>query len=132
MPILAFDILCFILSSPFLFRHIPSTAEYFPIVSEDEENLEEGDSTANMESCAEVADDSEASKEEDNNLSDPEAPSSDHKILDDELTDTEKSNHDNDVDRVLFVHAAPEKSSAQPLKRPSSGFADEDYLLLHL
>ena len=53
----------------------------------------------------------------------------DHKTLDDELTDTAESNHDNDADRAPFVHAAPEKARAQPPKRPSGGFADEDDLL---
>ena len=84
-----------------------------------------------MESHVEVAEDSEASREEDNNPLNPEAPSAEHhKILDDELTDTsESSQHDNDADRVPFVDAAPGTSIAQPPKRPSGGFADEDDLL---
>ena len=95
-----------------MFWQLPPTAECFPSVSEDEENPEEGGSTANVESCAEVAEDSEAPKEEDNDPANPEASSADHRILDDELTDTAESNHDNDVDRAPFLHAAPEKSSA--------------------
>ena len=85
---LASDTFCFILLSLCLFWQLSPAAEYFPTVSEDEENPEEGGSTANVESCAEVAEDSEASKEEDNNSINPEAPSADHKNLDDELTDT--------------------------------------------
>ncbi|KAK1612450.1 hypothetical protein QYE76_036123 [Lolium multiflorum] len=108
---------------------IPSTAEYFPIASEDEGNPEEGGSTANVECCTEVAEDSEALKGEDNDPANPEASSADHIILDDELNDTAVSNHDNDADRAPFVHASLEKSSAQPPKRPSGGFADEDNLL---
>jgi hypothetical protein len=37
--------------------------------------------------------------------------------------------YDNDVDRVLFVGAAPEVSTAQPPKRPSGDFANEDEIL---
>jgi hypothetical protein len=112
------------------FHQIPLTTDYFPTVSGTEENPKDGDSTANVEFCTEVAEDSEASEEEDNN---PRAPSTEHKILDDDLADTaESSQHDNDADHVPFAHAAPEKSSAQPQKRPSGGFADEDDLLLDL
>jgi hypothetical protein len=128
---LASDVFYFVLLSLCLFRQFPSTAEYFPTVSEDEENLEEGDSTANVESREDVVGDSEAPKEEDNDPANHEASSADHGILDDELTDTAKSNHDNDADRAPFVHVAPEKSSGQPPKRPSGGFADEDDLLLN-
>ncbi|KAK1600867.1 hypothetical protein QYE76_017954 [Lolium multiflorum] len=50
-----------------------------------------------------------------------------------ELTDTSESSpsdrYDNDADHVLFFGAAPEVSTAQPPKRPSGGFADEDELL---
>jgi hypothetical protein len=116
-----------------LLRQVPATVKYFPGVSEVEKDPEDDDSTANAEPYAEVAEDSEASKEEDNNLSNPEAPSAEHKILDDELTNTvESSQHDNDADRLPFVNAAPKTSSAQPPKRPSGGFADEDDLLLDL
>ncbi|KAK1670537.1 hypothetical protein QYE76_058696 [Lolium multiflorum] len=111
---------------------VPITAEYFPVVSEDEENSEEGDSTVNVEPCANVAEDSEALRGEDNDLANPEASSTDHRILDDELTDSAESNHDNDADRAPFVHAAPEKSIAQLPKGASGGFADEDDLLLDL
>jgi hypothetical protein len=129
---LAFDIFCFALSNLYLIRQVPSTAEYFPIASEDEENHEEGDSTANIESCAEIAQDNEVLKGEDNDPTNPEAFSANHRTLDDELTDTAESNHDNDDDRAPFVHVAPEKASTQPPKRPSGGFADEDDLLLDL
>jgi hypothetical protein len=132
MLMLASDIFCFISLNLYLLSQIPSTAEYFPVAYVDEENPEEGDSTANVESCTNVADDSDAPKGEDNDPANPEASSTDHRILDDVLTDTGESNHDNDADRVPFVHAALEKSSAQPPKRPSGGFADEDHLLLDL
>ena len=133
MPILAFDTFCFSLLNSYLLRQVPATVKYFPAVSEVEEDPEDGDSTANVESHVEIAEDSEASKEEDNNPFNPEAPSAEHKILDDELTDTaESSQHDNDADRVPFVNAAPGTSTAQPPKRPSGGFADEDDLLLDL
>ncbi|KAK1618977.1 hypothetical protein QYE76_024494 [Lolium multiflorum] len=104
---------------------------HLPVVSEVEEDPKDGDSTSNVESHVEVAEDSEASKEEDNSPFNHEAPSAEyHKILDDELTDTtESSQHDNDVDRVPFVDAAPGTFAAQPPKRPSGGFADEDELL---
>jgi hypothetical protein len=112
------------------FQQIPLTADYFLTMSGIEEIPEDGDSTANVEFCTEVAEDSETSEEEDNN---PRAPSAEHKILDDDLANTaEPSQHDNDADHVPFAHAAPEKSSAQPQKRPSGGFADEDDLLLDL
>ncbi|KAK1683400.1 hypothetical protein QYE76_044248 [Lolium multiflorum] len=109
---------------------IPPTAEYFPIASEDEENPKEGGSTANIESCAEIGKDSEVPKGEDNDPANPKASSADHRILDDGLTDTAESNHENDANRVSFVHAALEKSTAQPPKRPAGGFADEDDLIL--
>jgi hypothetical protein len=99
---------------------------------EDEENHEEYGSTTNVESCVEVVEDSEALKGEDNDPANPEASSADHRILDDELTDTTESNHDNDADRVPFVHAAPEKSNAEPPKRLSGGFVDEHDLLLDM
>jgi hypothetical protein len=129
---LVFDIFCLVLSSLCLTWQIPPIAEYFLITFEDEENREEGGSTANVESCAEIAEDSETLTGEDNDPANPEASSADHRILDDELTDTTESNLQNDADRAPFVHAAPEKPSAQPPKRPSGGFADEDDLLLHL
>ncbi|KAM0831672.1 hypothetical protein ACQ4PT_065381 [Festuca glaucescens] len=110
---------------------VPATVKYFLAVSRVEEDPEDGDSTANAKPYAEVVEDNETSKEEDNNPFNPEAPSAKHKILDDELIDTaESSQHDNDADRVPFVTAAPETSSAQPPKRPSGGFADEDDFLL--
>ncbi|KAM0856774.1 hypothetical protein ACQ4PT_048851 [Festuca glaucescens] len=110
---------------------VPAAVKYFPAVSGVEEDPEDGDSTANVEPYAEVVEGSETSKEEDNNPFNPEAPSAKHKILDDELIDTaESSQHDNDADHVPFVTTAPETSSAQPPKRPSGGFADEDDLLL--
>jgi hypothetical protein len=131
MPILVFDIFCFSLSNLCLLRQVPSTVEYFPTVSEVEEDPEDGDSTANVESHIEVAEDNEVSKEEDNNPFNPGAPSAQHKILDDDLTDTaESSQHDNDADRVPFVNAALGTSTAHPLKRSSGGFANEDDLLL--
>ena len=91
-----------------------------------EENLEEGGSTVNIESCAE---ENEVLEEEDNDPANPEAFSADHRSFADDLSDTAESNHDNDADRAPFVDAAPEKASTQPPKRPPSGFADEDDLL---
>jgi hypothetical protein len=132
MFMLAFDIICFALSNLCLIRQVPSTAEYFPIASEDEENFDEGGSTANIESCAKIAEDNEVLKGKDNDPANPEAFFADHRTLADELTDTAESNHDKDADRAPFVHVAPEKTSAQPPKRPSGGFADEDDLLLDL
>jgi hypothetical protein len=91
-----------------------------------DENLEKGDSTAPMEPCAE---ENEAFEDEDNDPANPEALSTDHRSFVDDLSDTAESNHDNRAHHVPFVDAAPEKASAQPPKRPSGGFADEDDLL---
>lgn len=129
---LAPDIFCFISLNFCLFWQVPITAEYFPVVSEDAENPEEGSSTVNVESCAEIAEDSEAFKGENNDPANPEASFADHRILDDDLTNTAESIHDNDVDHAPFVPAALEKSGTQLPKRPSGGFADEDDLLLDL
>ncbi|KAK1698021.1 hypothetical protein QYE76_014718 [Lolium multiflorum] len=116
------------LLEPYDFEHqpteVPSTAECFPTVSE--ENLKEGDFIVSIESCAE---DNEVLEEEDNDPVNPEAFSADHRSFADDLSDTAESNHDNDVDRAPSVDAALEKTSAQPPKRPSGGFADEDDLL---
>jgi hypothetical protein len=101
-------------------------------LSEDEENPEEGDSTANVESSAEVIEVNEALSGEDIDPANPKASSADHTIFDGEFSDTAKSNHDNEADRAPFVHAAPEKASAQPPKGSFGGFADEDDLLLDL
>jgi hypothetical protein len=97
-----------------LLRQVPVAVKYFPVVSEVEEEPEDGDSTGNVESDVEIAEDSKATKEEDNNPFNPETPSAEyHKILDDELTDIEESSqHDNDVDRVAFVNVAPGTSAA--------------------
>jgi hypothetical protein len=83
-----------------------------------------------VESHVEVTEDSEASNEEDNNLFNPEALSTEHKILGNELTYiAESSQHDNDADHVHFVDAVPGTAATQPPKRPSGGFAEEDDLL---
>jgi hypothetical protein len=50
-----------------------------------EENLEEGNSTVNIESCAE---DNEILEEEDNDPANPEAFSADHRSFADDLSDT--------------------------------------------
>jgi hypothetical protein len=72
-----------------LLRQVPITTKYFPVVSEVEEDPKDGDSTGNVEYHVEVAEDSEASKEEDDIPFNPEAPSTEYnKILDDELADT--------------------------------------------
>jgi hypothetical protein len=107
MLIFAFDILCFSVSNLCLIRQVPSTAEYFPILSEDEENPDEGGSTANIKFCAE---DNDVLEGEDNDSANPEAFSTDHRTLADELTDTAESNHDNDADRAPFVHAADKET----------------------
>jgi hypothetical protein len=114
-----------------LLRQVPVTDKYFPAVSEVEEDPEDCDSTANVELHVEAAEDNEASKEEDNSPFNPESPSVEyHKILDDDLTDTaESSQHDNDADHIPFVNVTPGMSIAQPPKRPSGGFADEDDFL---
>jgi hypothetical protein len=96
---------------------------------------EDDESIDNVEAHVEVVEDSEASEneEEENNPIGPEAHSAEcQKKLDDELTDTVElspsDQYDNDVDRVLFVGAAPEVSTVQPPKKPSGVFADEDEL----
>jgi hypothetical protein len=120
----------FVLLSYHVPRLVPAIAKYYPTVSETEEEPEDDESNGNIEDV-EVVEDNEASKEEEKNPFNLEALFAEHhKTLDDELTDTAESNHENDVDCAPFVHATPEKSSAQPPKRPSSGFADEDDLLL--
>jgi hypothetical protein len=117
-------------------RQVPATAKYYPDVSETEEDPKDDESTGNIEYRVEVFEDIEASKEEENNPFNPEALSAKyHKTLDDELTDTAESSpndqHDNDVDRVLFVDAVLETYNAQPPKRRSGGFADEDGLFFN-
>ena len=74
-----------------------------------------------MESCTE---ENEVFEDEDNDPTNPEAHSADHRSFADDLSDTAESNHDNDADHAPFVDAAPEKASAQPPKRPSGGFTD--------
>ncbi|KAK1677041.1 hypothetical protein QYE76_037889 [Lolium multiflorum] len=101
-----------------------STTECFPNVSD--ENLEEGDSTSLIESYAE---ENEMFEDEDNDPANPEALTTDHRSFADELSDTAESNHDNHADHAPFVDAASEKTTAQPPKRSSGGFADEDDLL---
>jgi hypothetical protein len=56
-----------------LLRQVHVTVKYFPAVSEVEEDPENGNSTGNVKSLVEVPEDSEASKEEDNNPFNPEA-----------------------------------------------------------
>jgi hypothetical protein len=99
------------------------SAECFPIVSD--ENLEEGDSSVPMESCAE---ENEAFEDEDNDPANPEVLFTYHRSFADDISDTMESNHDNDDDHAAFVDAAPEKANTQTSKRPSGGFADEDDL----
>jgi hypothetical protein len=45
-----------------------------------------------------------------------------------DISDTAGSMHDDDADRAAFVDAAAKEAEAQPLKRSSGGFADEDDL----
>jgi hypothetical protein len=99
-------------------------AECFPTISDG--NLEEGDSTAPLESCAKAT---EIFEDEDNDPANPEALTTDHRSFADELSDTAESNHDNDADHSFLVDAASEKATAQPPKRSSGGFTDEDDLL---
>ncbi|KAK1653461.1 hypothetical protein QYE76_071266 [Lolium multiflorum] len=118
------------LSEKELLDETPSTAEYFPTLSEDEENLEEGDSTANVESGTGVIKVNEALLEEDIDPASHEASSAVHRTFDGALFDTAESNHGNEADRAPFVRASPEKASAQQPKRSSGDFADENDLLL--
>jgi hypothetical protein len=67
-------------------------------------------------------------EDEDNDPANPEALNTDHRSFADELSDTTKSNHNNDADHASFVDAASEKATAQPPKRSSGGFTDEDDL----
>jgi hypothetical protein len=99
-------------------------AECFPNVSND--NLQEGDSTIPLGSCAEV---NEMFEDEDNDPANPEALTTDHRSFADELSDTTESNHDNDAHHAFLVDATSEKATAQLPKRSSGGFADEDDLL---
>jgi hypothetical protein len=99
-------------------------AECFPTVSD--VNLEEGDSTTPLESCAEAT---KMFEDEDNDPANPEALTTDHRSFADELSDTMESNHDNDADHAFLVDAASAKATAQPPKRSSSAFAEEDDLL---
>jgi hypothetical protein len=123
---------CLVLLNCFLLRQTHSTAEYFPVLSENEENFEEGDSTANMESGIGVITVNEALSKEDVNFTSLEASSAVHRTCDNALPDTAESNHGDEADRTPFVHAASEKASTQPPKRCSGSFADEDDLLLDL
>ncbi|KAK1618776.1 hypothetical protein QYE76_024293 [Lolium multiflorum] len=66
-------------------------------------------------------------EDEDNDPTNPEAFSIDPKSFADDMSNTAKSNHDDDVDRAAFVNAA-EEANVLPLKRSSGGFADEDDL----
>jgi hypothetical protein len=90
-----------------------------------DDNLEEGDSTAPVESCAEGND---MFEDEDNDPANPKALTTDHRSFADELSDTAESTHDNDAHHASFVDAALEKATAQPPKRSSGGFTDEDDL----
>ncbi|KAM0880055.1 hypothetical protein ACQ4PT_033840 [Festuca glaucescens] len=127
------------LQDPYEFTHlpaeVPTTARYYPYAPETREEPEDDETIGNVEARVEVVEDSEATEdeEEENKTVDPEVLTAKRqKALADELTDTAESSpsdrYDNDADRVPFVGAAPEVPAAQPLKRPSGGFADEDEL----
>ncbi|KAK1617954.1 hypothetical protein QYE76_023471 [Lolium multiflorum] len=106
------------LQEPYDFDHqsteVPSTAEYFPNVSD--ENLEEGDSTVNIESCAE---ENEVLEDEDNDHANPEAFSADHRSFVDDLSDTSELNHDNGQEAANIpagsIGKLPDSSSADAL-----------------
>jgi hypothetical protein len=116
---------------------VPATARYYPSAPETREEPEDDRSIGNDEDLVEVVEDSEATKdeeEEENNIVGPESLTAERqKALADELTDTAEwipsDRYDNDDDRFLFDGAAPEAYTLQPPKRPSGGFADEDELL---
>ncbi|KAK1619923.1 hypothetical protein QYE76_025440 [Lolium multiflorum] len=99
---------------------VPAISIYYPTVPETEKEPEDDESTGNVEARAKVVEDSEVSEEEENNPFNPKAPSPEW---------SPSGQYDNDADRVLFVGAVPETSTAQPPKRPLGGFADEDELL---
>ncbi|KAM0873436.1 hypothetical protein ACQ4PT_038066 [Festuca glaucescens] len=119
---------------------VPAIARYYPSAPKSGEEPEDDESIGNVEAHVEVVEYSEATEseeeedKEESKIVSTEALTAKHqKALADELTDTVESSpsdrYDNDDDRVLFVGAAPEVSTAQPPKRPSGGFADEDELL---
>jgi hypothetical protein len=72
-------------------------AECFPTVSY--VNLEEGDSTTPLESCAEAT---KMFEDEDNDPANPGALTIDHRSFADELSDTSELNHDNDADHAFL------------------------------
>jgi hypothetical protein len=108
------------------------TVKHLPNLSGDDEDLEENESTTNAESDTGVIKIDETLSKKDINPASLGASSAVLKAYDDALFDTAKSSHGNEADRTPFVHAASEKASAQPPRRSSGGFADEDDLLLHL
>jgi hypothetical protein len=106
----------------FLLRQILSTIKYLPNLSEEEEGLEENESTTNVESGTGMSKINEALSKEDINPASLEASSAIHRTCDDALFDTAESSHGNEADRAPFVRAASEKASAQLPKRSSGGF----------
>jgi hypothetical protein len=117
-------------------HQVPATARYDPSTPKTREEPEDDESISNVEARVEVFEDSEATKdeEEENRSVGPEVLTTKRqKALTDELTDTAESGpsdrYDNDADRVRCIGAAPEVPAAQPQKRPSGSFADEDELL---
>jgi hypothetical protein len=98
---------------------------------EDEEDFEENESTANAESDTGMIKINKTLSEDINPAS-PEASSTVLRTCDDAFFDTAKLSHGNEADRAPFVYATSEKASAQPPRRTSSGFANEDDLLLDL
>jgi hypothetical protein len=100
-------------------------------LSEDEENLEENESSDGVDSGPGVIKINEIFPKEDNDPVNLEASSAVHRTYDDALLDTEL-NQGNEADRTPFVHVALEKASAQPPQRSSGGFSDEDDFLLDL
>ncbi|KAM0896290.1 hypothetical protein ACQ4PT_023301 [Festuca glaucescens] len=135
------------LQDPYEFRHLlaeaSTIARCYPSVPETGEEPKDDESAGNIEENVEVADDSDATEDEEEKEKEKEEEEETEdagafiakrrRAAVDELTDTAESSpsgqNDDDADRVLFVGAAPEASTAPPPKRSSGVFADEDELL---
>jgi hypothetical protein len=109
-----------------------STNKHLPNLSEDEGNLEENESSADVESGPGVIKINEIFPKEDTDPANLEASYVVHRTYDDVLLDIDELSHGDEADHAPFVRAAPEKTSAQPPKKFSGDFADEDDLLLDL
>jgi hypothetical protein len=115
-------------------------ARCYPSAPETGEEPEDDESARNVEVNVEAVEDSDATEDEEEKGKEEDETNDAGAFIAkrqrapvDELTDTAElspsGQNDDDVDRALFVGAAPEASTAQPPKRPSGVFADEDDLL---